>query len=368
MSQQQAINTNLTQIRQTLKGAFKEREQLVDGMIVALLAKEPLFVLGPPGTAKSMICQALCQAIQGNYFAYLTSKFTTPEELYGPYSIKGLQEDKYIRITTGKLPEAHIAFLDEIFKSSSAILNTLLSVINERIFFNDGRKQIPLQTLFAASNEIPASEELAAMYDRLVLRYVVEPMKDEDNFRALMEHGVNLSNMPTLSMDELAQVQATVAKLPVDSVTFDKLRELRNAVKERSMYVSDRKWVQAMGAARAFAYLSGHASVEVEDLTILENILWQTPDQVPEVRAFVRKLCNPIGEVIHRHLDAANSVMVQFKSKKINGMEAFQKLQASKVELDNLHKKSPRDDIMQASSTIGSQCKTLAETVFGPNK
>ena len=366
MSQQ--VNPTLVTIRQTMKGAFKERESLVDGMLVALLAKEPLFILGPPGTAKSAICQALCQAIGGNYFSWILSKFSTPEELYGPPDMQKLKESKYVRLTSGKLPEADLAFIDEIWKANSAILNTLLSVVNERVFFNDGRQKIPLQTLFAASNELPQGEELAAIYDRFVLRFTVEAMKDDDNFRALLENGLDLSKMPTLAKDELTAIQETVRKMPVASLTFDKLKEVRNAIKERSVYVSDRKWMQSMNVARAAAYLAGHTSVEAEDLVVLENVLWQTPDQIPEIRTLIRKLCNPVAEVIHRHLDAANSVMVQVRSKKINPMEAFNKLQTSKNELEQLLAKEQRKDVEEAATQLGQLCKTLAETLFKASK
>lgn len=366
MSQPAVVNPSLQAIRDQLKASLQERSALVDGMIVALLAKEPLFVLGPPGTAKSLVCTALCNAIKGNYFSHLMTKFTVPEELFGPWSLKGLQEDRYKRITTGKLPECHIAFLDEVFKPSSAILNTLLTAINERTINNDGVQQIPLQTLFGASNEVPTSEELGAFYDRFVLRYTVDTLKDSDNFKTMFDSDIDFSNMPSLPLEELMEIQAHVRTIPVDAGASAKVVELRSAIADKGMFVSDRKWKQAKNVVRAWAYLEGHAAVETEDLVILENVLWQSPEQIPEVRAVVRKLCNPIAEVVQRHLDASNDVMIQWKKEKINAMEAFQKLQQSKKAMDEIYAKTPRDFVQRASKQIGDQCKVMATTLFDP--
>lgn len=358
------VVATLQQIRAGLKSSLKERESLVDGVLTALLAKEPLFVLGPPGTAKTLSCEALCAAIGGNYFSWAMNKFTTPEELFGPLSIQGLQSDKYIRITTDKLPECHIAFLDEGFKASSAILNTLLGVTNERVFYNNGRIKIPLQTIFVASNEIPQGDELSALYDRMVLRYVVEGIKDEDNMRDLISQGGASFNLPHLSLQDLEVAQIDVLKLQMASDAIEKMIELRRAVNEKGIYVSDRKWMQAVRVVKAFSFLSGHTSVEVEDLMILENVLWSQPDQIPEIRSLVRKLCNPVAEVVGRHVDASNEVMLQVKSKKIEGMEAFRKIKASKEELEVVLAQKERQDVREAVELLGKHIKSLSDTLF----
>src|SRR5439155_7200 len=147
----------LRSIRDELGQIFLERDELIDGALVALLAAQHVLVIGPPGTAKSMLADEVCRRLTGaRYFQWLLTRFTTPEELFGAVSLKALEQDDYRRLTTHKLPEAHIAFLDEIFKASSSILNTILTVMNERRFHN-GREvtEVPLLTLFAASNELP---------------------------------------------------------------------------------------------------------------------------------------------------------------------------------------------------------------------
>lgn len=361
-------NKLIQSIRTDLKANFKEREALADGMLTALLSRQHAFVLGPPGTAKSLICETLAQAIGGEYFSWLCSKFTTPEELFGPLSMQGLKEDRYERITTHKLPSCQIAFLDEVFKGSSAILNTLLSVMNERKFYNGSKPTaIPLQSIFAASNEIPQGEELAPMYDRFALRYQVDRILDEGNMRDLLNKAGAVS-VTSISLQQLADAQAEVEKLQIPSLVIDKLIELRRKVADEEFYVSDRKWMQSISLAKAYAYLNGHSAVEVEDLMILENALWTQPDQIPEIRKIVRKICNPLAEEIQRHLDAAREVMAQSKAGKIPDLEAFNKLQTSKKHLDGLYARSNNEKVRETSEYLGKLCKDLSERMFNSPK
>src|SRR5947209_16793973 len=144
----------LARVRDELEQAFVERSEVIEGALVALLSRSHVLLIGPPGTAKSMLADELCRRVDGaRYFQWLLTKFTTPEEVFGAVSLKALEADEYRRVTTAKLPEAHIAFLDEIFKASSSILNALLTLLNERRFHN-GRASIavPLLTVFGAAN------------------------------------------------------------------------------------------------------------------------------------------------------------------------------------------------------------------------
>jgi MoxR-like ATPase len=198
----------LLQIEQELKKTYFERGEEIRGSVLALLAKQHVLLLGPPGSAKSLMVEDLCGRIGGNYFDWLLTRFTTPEEIFGPISLKALEQDKYTRITAEKLPEAHIAFLDEVWKASSSILNTLLRIVNERKFDNNGSPQkVPLLTLFGASNELPESGELSALYDRFLLRYITQYIADPQNF-------VNMLALPQappearITLDELFQMQA----------------------------------------------------------------------------------------------------------------------------------------------------------------
>src|SRR6266852_5849804 len=179
----------LRRIREELAQAFLERSEVIDGTLTALLAGQHVLLIGPPGTAKSMLADELCRRIEGaNYFQWLLTKFSTPEEIFGAVSLSGLEHDDYRRVTSHKLPEAHIAFLDEIFKSNSSILNALLTIINERLFHNGReRVRVPLITMFGASNELPDEEELTALYDRFMLRFTVDYIVEEFRFLKILE-------------------------------------------------------------------------------------------------------------------------------------------------------------------------------------
>lgn len=173
----QTALAKLNTIERELSASLIEREEVIRAALIALLARQHLVILGPPGTAKSQLVTALASRISPangtglKSFNYLMTRFTTPEELFGPVSVQALKQDEYRRVTTGKLVEAELAFLDEIFKASSAILNALLKITNERTFSNGNQEiTVPLLSLFAASNELPQGNELEALWDRFLLR------------------------------------------------------------------------------------------------------------------------------------------------------------------------------------------------------
>jgi MoxR-like ATPase len=317
------VKSAMQVLRERLNEAFKERADVIDGMLVALLSRHPFFLLGPPGTAKSAITHAICQAINGNYFQYLTGKLTKEEELFGPLSLTALKADRYKRVTKGKIPEADIVNIDEFFKMSIALQFTLLGVMNEKKYFNDdANPNIPLQTLYASSNEIPTSEELAAVYDRFVLRYHAGRIQQDTNMKDLMQNGIKL-NLPSMSITQLNEEQKKAAALKISEEVTDKLLTIRREVQEQGFYVSDRKWMQSIEVIRAFAYLRGHEEVEEGDLEILENILWHSPEQKKDVRKIVQKHCNPLGEKILKIMDALADIRQNMDKTKDKDSPAF---------------------------------------------
>ena len=281
----------LRTIRDELQQIFLERTELIDGALVALLAAQHVLIVGPPGTAKSMLADEVCRRLTGaRYFQWLLTRFTTPEELFGAVSLKALEQDDYRRLTTHKLPEAHIAFLDEIFKASSSILNTILTVMNERRFHN-GREvtEVPLLTLFAASNELPEDDELLALNDRFLLRFVVDYLAEDFRFLKLLQARPPVSRT-TLSLEALTSARAEAAALPVPGDVLRVVTDLRSELRRKSIVCSDRRYTQAVGVLRAHAYLEGRTAVADEDVPFLEHVLWRDPAERPQVRSTIREL------------------------------------------------------------------------------
>jgi len=284
--------TQVATIRANLSARFLEREQEIRGLLVAALAGEHCLLLGPPGTGKSALARAFADCLGGaNYFEWLLTRFSTPEEVYGPISLAGLKSDRFRRVTTGKLPECHIAFLDEIFKANSAVLNSLLAAVNERIFHDDGAaRSIPLLTCVAASNEMPDGPELAALWDRFVLRYSVEYTKAESSFAAMLTGSGPAPAVGVMSLSEWASARAEVEAIPVPPDVLSALFSLRSSLDREGVVVSDRRWVKALKLLRANAWLSGATAVSPYHMEVLCGCLWNTAEQIQTVRAEVMKL------------------------------------------------------------------------------
>jgi MoxR-like ATPase len=280
---EQRVADELQALRRELKGLFVERDEFVDGALAALLARQHVLLIGPPGSGKSTIVHALCERIAGaSYFHWLLTKFTTPEELFGPVSLQGLEEDRYYRVTHGKLPRAHIAFLDEIFKSNSAILNALLSLIEERVYHNDTTPTpVPLNTLFGASNATPESRELDCLFDRFLFRYQVDYIADGDGFRNMLAAREDDPGSASLSLADLERAQADAARVEVGEDAIAWLGEIRSRIRSRALVVSDRRFRASLSGLRAHAYLAGRSRVEARDLCLLADMLRRPADPAP---------------------------------------------------------------------------------------
>ncbi len=273
-----------------LKSIFYERDELIEGAVCALLTSNHVIIIGPPGTAKSQLANELCSRVTGaRYFQWLLTKFSTPEEIFGSVSLKGLENDEYRRITTNKLPEAHIAFLDEIFKSSSSILNSLLTVINERVYFNGTEKiDTPLITLFGASNELPTDEdELEALYDRFLVRFVVGYIEEDFRFLKMIQREDENADSTTLSLEELSRLKERVGEVKIPQAVFKILLRIRTQLNSKRIVLSDRRYKSAVSLIKAKALISGRESAGEEDIKILENVLWKDPAEISDVRSII---------------------------------------------------------------------------------
>jgi MoxR-like ATPase len=292
-----AATVKLGQIRDELNRMFFERAELIDGALAALLSRSHVLLIGPPGTAKSMLAEELCTRIEGaNYFQWLLTRFSTPEELFGAVSLKGLEQDDYRRVTSYKLPEAHIAFLDEIFKANSSILNALLTLINERVFHN-GRERIatPLITMFGASNELPDEEELTALFDRFMFRFITSYITEDFRFLKMLEGAVPATRA-TLSFTELNEIAAISGRAKVPGTILNEIAELRRALAREQIVVSDRRWKICLDVLRAHATIFGRSTVVEDDLMFLEHVLWKDPEERPKVTEVLRRLVRGFEE------------------------------------------------------------------------
>jgi MoxR-like ATPase len=285
-----------------------ERDEEIDSVMIALLSGQHCLLLGPPGTAKSALIKDACQRIGGTYFQWLLTRFTTPEELFGPISLKALENDQYTRVTAGKLPEAHIAFLDEIWKASSSILNTLLTIINEREFHNNGTAQkVPLISLFGASNELPESEELNALYDRFLIKHVTKYLADDASFRAMIQPG-RQSQRTAITIQELEKMQAEVRAVDTPEDVLSALINLRTLLRKENIIASDRRYKQSLELVKASAYLNGRKAASIEDLAVLQHVLWSQPSEQKVVQKIVINLINPTISKAQELMDMASEV------------------------------------------------------------
>lgn len=282
-----------------------EREEAVGLALLGAAAGESVFLLGLPGVAKSMIARRLALAFRdARRFEYLMSRFSTPDEIFGPVSISKLKDaDTYERVTDGYLPTADVVFLDEIWKAGPAIQNSLLTALNEKIFRN-GRTDValPLKAVIAASNELPAQDEgLEALWDRFLVRYIVDPIREKSNFLALLSGKTAVpcpvpAELPFTSEEMKAMLEER-DDIGIPEVILEFLYSLRTRYAssadlhpeededdESVPYVSDRRWKKIAGLLRTSALLNGRDAVDWSDCLLLEHLLWDQDTQIPRVR------------------------------------------------------------------------------------
>ncbi|MGX9874036.1 AAA family ATPase [Streptomyces cellulosae] len=285
-----------------LSDRFFERDDVVRTLVVTLLAGQHSLVLGPPGTAKSELARELTGRIDGAaYWEILLSKFTAPTRMFGPIDVAALARGEYRQVYDGRATTAHVAFIDEIFKCSTAALNETLGYLNERIYHpeNGGAPiRCPLIGAITASNELPDGEDSAAIYDRLLVRIEVGYLEDPSNFAALVRSAVGRPAEPAPRTTlELAALQRAVTEgvpaVDVPDAIVDAVVTLRAALRRKELVASDRRWRQAVGLLQASAYLDGRSEVAEADLSVLTHVLWDSPAQRPVVEREVLNLVNP---------------------------------------------------------------------------
>jgi MoxR-like ATPase len=338
------MNKKIKSIINHLQNQFYERDHIIKAAWAAILSNQHMLQIGMPGTAKSQVTSAICSSIkEAKYFEWLLTRFSAPEEIFGPVSLKGLENDQYRRIITGKLPEAHIAFIDEIFKGNAAILNSMLTAINERRFDNDKERiKIPLITVFGASNELPEEEELDALYDRFILRFDVPYIQDGDSWESLIISATTINNnkaTPTISLDELYEIQKQIKNITFADNVVSIMRDIKMNLINEGIIASDRRWYNTVNVLQAWSWLNSHTKIETEDLELLCDMLWKIPSERKILVSTIMSVTNPLNLEAVKFYDDCLDVFNKFNPKDSASIsESSHKLHTALNKIDDILK------------------------------
>lgn len=345
-----SLQNKFNDIEKILNSRFLERSEEIHGLNLGLISGLNTLLIGPPGTGKTLLVSTWSKLIKNNkHFNWLLHSFLTPEELFGPISLKALEEERFSRNTAGKLPEANTCFLDEIFKCNAGSLNALLSVLNEHVFFNDGKAvKVPLRLAIGASNELPEeSENLQALDDRFPIRFLTKPIQENTHKAQLLSvtHKDDLAPVLTLQEADKAREEADKVDLSEDIVYL--MLDILNGLKDKGIMVTDRTFRQSAKIIKAEAYLKGRDQVENDDIEVLKNVYWKDNDHKKDVYSTILNLINPEKDKIASLYDDAEIIYLDAmklsqskNSKKVaqEGLEIADKLKNAKQEMGKLIK------------------------------
>ncbi|MBT0880607.1 MULTISPECIES: AAA family ATPase [unclassified Campylobacter] len=289
------MKERILKMKKDLSFGLVGKDEIINLSILCFLAGESVFYYGPPGTAKSLVARRISNIFKdANYFEYLMNRFSTPEEVFGPLSLTSLKNDELKRQIEGFLPTSNVVFLDEIWKSSPAILNTLLTIINEKIYKN-GKDiiDVPLLGLIAASNEFPdEGEGLEALYDRFLMRLVVPRLTQKRDLTKLLngnEQGANVDIANAFSLDELKMIKENSLKVRLGKEVIDAIIDIKKELSKIEIDVSERRLLKAIKIIKTSVYLSGRDEVICEDLELLKHCFWTNLDDIKSVSDIIDK-------------------------------------------------------------------------------
>lgn len=346
-------------IRNEMKDEVVERGVEIDLLLASVIGRVHMLLLGEPGVAKSMMVDQFLSHVDGAVlFTHLLNKQTPPDALVGPISFQAMKEDRFMRVTTQRLPEANLAFIDEIYKSNAVNLNLMLKILNERKFENDGGTvNVPLWSMIAASNELPGhdKEELIAFSDRLGVRRIVEPVRTDDGTRMILEGqlarnmGESQSHTHTmLTIEEIETLQGACTQITIPNRVMDKIIELRNGAEKENLHLSMRRVFEGVKICQAQALLSERGEVKAEDLRLFEHILWNDPEELSIAQELTLDFAGTVGKQSAR----ARASFEEFQ-KRLSA--AQQKMPADSSE--------PDKEVVNELTTIAAQLTKLDKEV-----
>jgi len=302
--------TKLNHALNHVKATFVGKDEIIDLLGIGLLARENVFLLGPPGTAKSAIVRQVSKCIaDGNNFEYLLTRFTEPNEIFGPFDIRKLKEGDLVTNTEGMMPEAAMVFLDEIFNANSAILNSLLSALNERIFRRGKEtRKLPALMFVGASNLIPEDEALKALFDRFLIRaqsnYVNPDLLAEVLLAGWKLENEDAEEIPTIMASEIKALQKECRRVKLDPILKDYI-SIIHSLRNTGIDVSDRRAVKLQNLIAASAFICGRQEAILSDLWVLKYI-WDTEEQIEVLEGIVNNLIQKEEHVLSHPQALAN--------------------------------------------------------------
>lgn len=308
-------------LRRQLNVVCLERKYQIDALIALMISKQHGLLLGPPGTGKSMLIQMLCEAFSGNYFSMLISESSKLEQFFGPISIKGLQKDEsYVRNFSKMLPEANIAYLDEIFKTGAGALNELLQIINERTYkHGTDIINVPLRTVIGSSNELPEEGSGAAAFvDRFAWKSWVGYLQDDDNVDLLWDRTID-NCYPKISVKFQLSDLDTAKQQAENSIEIKSqksiLKLLRRKLSEGGYTISDRRWQMILKFMQVFAWVRNESTVSLETIKLLlPDCMWQQPDEQKDIVVKINDVLNGLTARLEEIKSQAKSTTASFKN------------------------------------------------------
>lgn len=363
----------LQNFRGSLNASSLEREHVIDGLLATLLSQQNAFLLGAPGTGKSDLVRTICNGISGaNYFGYLLTPTTDPSEIFGPVAVSKLLKDEYTRDVQGYLPDAHIAFTDELFRGSSAILNSLLTLLNERTF-NNGKEVIntPIQSIVAATNSWPDEESLQAFADRFLFRPTVEFLKKPASKRLLDSWAVGNETRPEvgvhLTLPELKSLQQEAKDIKVSEEFLDKFVELWEMLATRAIVISDRRRVQILKFLKAWAVVQGDEELYPEHMyNSMINIVYQTQEDQETITEVLEHVVPTANRMFADAKRAAAGIMTEYNvcSTKQKSKQGISELNEFVGNLRKYHKdmQTVRDKVAEILDASKVRMNILART------